>query len=222
MKTLHRLIGLGVLAGSLSCSLLHAELAWSTRSLSLQPPAGAPSVEADFRFENRGSSPVTIKDVTTSCGCTSATPDKTTYAPGESGVLHVVFNTAGRSGRQSKSIHVTTDEPKVRPITLQLEIGLSPSYVVAPRLLRWKHDEAEKTKQAFLRLAGDASYGPPKLSAAPEGFEVALKADPEQSNTFQILVTPRPGSAVHRGAVAVQLEAPGAAPVSAQLLLVVD
>jgi hypothetical protein len=218
-----RLVALGTaLAALIHGSTSRAELTWSTLNQTFQPAPGTPKVEANFPFENRGSYPVTIKEITTSCGCTSTSLEKKTYAPGESGVLHVVFNSAGRTGRQSKTVRVMTDDPKEKPVSLSLNIGLSPSYVVAPRLLHWKHAEGAMTKQAFLRLAPAAGYDAPKITAAPEGFTITLESDPKSASTFLIRVTPKNTEAPLREAVVVDLQAPDSDKISAQLLLVVD
>ena len=44
-----------------------------------------------FKFKNTGDKPLTIANVQTSCGCTSAAPEKNVYNPGESGEISVTF-----------------------------------------------------------------------------------------------------------------------------------
>lgn len=66
-------------------------------------------VQYNFRFKNTGSKPLIISSATSTCGCTVPQYPKEPVAPGEEGVLKVVFNSAGKSGRQFKPIFVTAN-----------------------------------------------------------------------------------------------------------------
>jgi len=68
-----------------------AQLSWTTRQLDFQPPVTDEAVQGDFEFVNAGASPVTVTDVKTSCGCTTAALSKKTYAPGRKGRLPPLF-----------------------------------------------------------------------------------------------------------------------------------
>ena len=63
-------------------------------------------VELDFAFENKGKSPLLITRAYSTCGCTVPEWPQTPLAPGESGVIHVRFDTDGKSGMQRKPIYI--------------------------------------------------------------------------------------------------------------------
>lgn len=63
-----------------------------------------------FKFKNEGEGPLEIKNVSTSCGCTSAKPEKTVYQPGEAGEIPVTFDSERFSGPITKRVTVTTNE----------------------------------------------------------------------------------------------------------------
>ncbi|MCB1042899.1 MAG: DUF1573 domain-containing protein [Acidobacteria bacterium] len=67
-------------------------------------------VDTEFKFKNTGDATLEIKDVSTSCGCTSAKPEKTTYAPGEEGVIPVSFNSGRFSGPIQKNVTIVTND----------------------------------------------------------------------------------------------------------------
>lgn len=67
------------------------------------------SVTYDFKFENTGKTPLIITDATATCGCTKPEFPKTPIAPGESGNIHVTFNSAGKEGMQNKVITVSAN-----------------------------------------------------------------------------------------------------------------
>jgi len=63
-------------------------------------------VSHTFVLSNAGGDLLKISDVKASCGCTAAAPEKNELAPGESTNLVVTFNSAGRMGKQSKTIRI--------------------------------------------------------------------------------------------------------------------
>lgn len=69
-------------------------------------------VTHEFRLTNAGKKPLIIRKVKASCGCTAATPDKSELKPGESTSIKVIFDSTGRSGRDSKSVTVITNDPR--------------------------------------------------------------------------------------------------------------
>lgn len=66
-------------------------------------------VSYDFKFTNTGKSPLIITNARATCGCTTPTWPKAPVKPGESGVISVTFNSAGKSGLQDKQITVTAN-----------------------------------------------------------------------------------------------------------------
>lgn len=77
-------------------------------------------VECDFVVTNTGKENLIIRKVKASCGCTAVAPQKTVLAKGESTNIHVAFDPRGKSGRQSKSITVITNDPKKSNVLLRI------------------------------------------------------------------------------------------------------
>ena len=73
-----------------------------------------------FRLENDSSDMLRIKDIHTSCGCTTSTVEKREIPPGDSVGIPVRFNTRGYTGIVKHSICVHTDQQD-RP-TIELTI----------------------------------------------------------------------------------------------------
>lgn len=69
-------------------------------------------VEYTFKFENKGTESLVVKDIKTSCGCTAAVVSNSSLKPGEVGSIKVNFDTKNRSGRNSKSITVVSNDKK--------------------------------------------------------------------------------------------------------------
>jgi hypothetical protein len=66
-------------------------------------------VSYDFKFTNNGKSPLIITDAVATCGCTKPTWPQTPIKPGESGMIHVTFDSASKIGLQDKMITITAN-----------------------------------------------------------------------------------------------------------------
>ncbi len=72
-----------------------------------------------FKFTNTGGADLIISDASATCGCTIPTYSRKPIKPGEEGEIEVVFNTAGKTGAQHKTISILTN---AQPNTIRLEI----------------------------------------------------------------------------------------------------
>lgn len=62
-----------------------------------------------FKFKNTGEADLLISKAKGSCGCTVPEYPKEPIKPGESGELKVSFNSAGKRGKQTKNVTLTTN-----------------------------------------------------------------------------------------------------------------
>ncbi|MBC7915209.1 MAG: DUF1573 domain-containing protein [Pyrinomonadaceae bacterium] len=63
----------------------------------------------EYKFTNTGKTPLIITDATATCGCTIPEYPKEPVAPGQSGVIKVVFDSANKSGMQHKVVTITSN-----------------------------------------------------------------------------------------------------------------
>jgi len=66
-------------------------------------------VDHDFRFDNTGRNDLIISGAYADCGCTVAEVPKHPIASGESNVIHVTFDSNGKTGIVNKSITLMTN-----------------------------------------------------------------------------------------------------------------
>lgn len=66
-------------------------------------------VQHDFKFMNKGKTPLIISNAIATCGCTLPEIPKEPILPGASGVIKVIFNSEGKMGLQDKVITVTSN-----------------------------------------------------------------------------------------------------------------
>lgn len=64
------------------------------------------TVEVSWKFENSGSKPLIIANVTTSCNCTVVDKPKDKILPGKKGIIKAKFNTNSLQGWHRKDVYV--------------------------------------------------------------------------------------------------------------------
>ena len=68
-------------------------------------------VTKNFVITNKGSELLKITDIKASCGCTAVVAGKNELKPGDSTDIKVSFNSEGKSGKQTKTVTVKTNDP---------------------------------------------------------------------------------------------------------------
>jgi hypothetical protein len=174
----------------LLCNRGQAQLRWETRSLEFHPSPSDTKVVADFPFTNTGRHPVKIKRVQTSCGCTTATPEKEVYAPGEKGKITAIFEIGSRSGEQQKNVYVSTDAPKEPDVVLTFKATIAKVLDVDPIFLNWQRDEELRPKTVNVTVMN--GFPVTHLTVTCSNLNIAAEVKhKEGSRNFQIVVTPR-------------------------------
>lgn len=82
-------------------------------------------VAYSFKFKNTGEGDLIITSAKGSCGCTVPEWPKEPIAPGADGVIDVVFNSDGKSGKQNKKVTIvanTVPNTKVLAINGMVEV----------------------------------------------------------------------------------------------------
>jgi len=75
--------------------------------------AAGSKVNYSFNFTNTGEADLKIITAAGSCGCTVPEYPKTPIKPGESAKIKVIFNSAGKHGKQQKSVTLRTNAKEV-------------------------------------------------------------------------------------------------------------
>ncbi|WP_437921771.1 DUF1573 domain-containing protein [Sphingobacterium sp. LRF_L2] len=80
-------------------------------------------VEHSYEFKNTGTSPLILKQVSASCGCTTPSYTKAPILPGKTGEVKVSFNSDGQVGKQQKIVTVVSNaENGVTTVQLKGEV----------------------------------------------------------------------------------------------------
>jgi hypothetical protein len=134
------------------------QLTFDSKELVFHPSAADMLVTSSFPFTNTGTTAVTIIDATASCGCTTTTLTKKTYAPGEKGEIGFAFTIADRTGEQQKTIKVITDEPSARPTILTMKFLLPIGPIFSSRFPEWDIGDTPMPKSVTITIPKGSDY----------------------------------------------------------------
>jgi hypothetical protein len=158
-------------APGVSAARERAPLAFSQYGVSYGEIRPYPLVEAYYTFENLGNEPVSIDDVTPSCGCLrwELHGDQRTFAPGERGRLTVRLFTANEQpGEHSYAIDVRSRDQRTHAEQLMFRVTLPDRKVsVEPREVYFYqlHGQADERLVYVTDYREDAT-GPIEVTSA--------------------------------------------------------
>lgn len=172
-----------------------AGLDWEEQRISHTAPITDDHAEMSFAFTNTGQQPVTITSIRTSCGCTTATLDKKTYAPGESGEIVAIFAFGDRIGKQRKRVTVKTieagEDGKLieEETALELRVTIPEAVKIRPRLVYWRQGEDLTAKTVRITIDHDQPIRVTEASADGGSVLVELRII-EEGKAYELTLTP--------------------------------
>lgn len=170
-------------------AVAQAGLEFKTTRLELKPPVGAVHTDYAFSFRNASDQVIVVKNVMSSCGCTTAELEQRIYKPGEQGVLKGRFTFEGRTGFQQKKITIKTDDPKQPEILLAFEVNIPQVVAVTPVFLYWELGGSADWKQVRLKLAEGVSSKSPQATFDQDAIELEVKTI-QPGKEFQLQLKP--------------------------------
>jgi hypothetical protein len=194
-----------------SLAAAHADLSWDKPVQEFHMVPEDKAVTAHFTFKNTGNEPVTIKRVTTSCGCTSAKMTKATYAPGEAGDIEVKFTFGFRRGAQRKLVSVmSADKQEWR---LDLRCWILEPLSVSPGLVYWKSGTEAESKVVKLTASKGQPINIKSVKSTSPKFKTAL-AEVRPGQEYTLTVTPADTAESASAELVIETDTPQATPRS--------
>ena len=78
------------------------------------------SISIEFKLKNIGNSPLIIRSVKGSCGCTVPEWPEGSIAPGDDTIIKVTFNSGKRLGKQNKTVTLITNAiPSIKVLIIK-------------------------------------------------------------------------------------------------------
>jgi len=110
-------------------------------------------VEKVFLFRNGGNAPLLIERVKSSCGCTAALVSSSELAPGASGELRAIFDSARFSGDVQKSIYLYSNDPARPMVQFILSGSIRQEMTLTPPLVDLGEMKAGSSKEVRVMIA---------------------------------------------------------------------
>ncbi len=89
----------------------------------------------EFAFSNTGNDTLIIKDIKSTCSCTTDELKKRDYAPGESGTIKVTYNAGKMPGQSVKHLSVLSNDKTNPSVELTLKANIVPKVDYEPKQL---------------------------------------------------------------------------------------
>jgi hypothetical protein len=173
----------------LGCQPAGAQLAWKERNLEFQAAPGETNLVARFEFENTGTSPVTLRSVRSSCGCTAIVQDKRLYEPGEKGEITANFGFGQYVGLQKRSVLVQSDDRTEPAVTLSFRIRIPELLKITPPMVCWLKEDSPEPKTIHLKIGSEAPLHILGVQSSQAALTAQLKTV-KKDEEYQIVVTP--------------------------------
>ena len=171
-------------------TVAQAQLAFEKTELELNPPPGADSTVATFKYVNKGDKKVHINAVRTSCGCTTAALAKNDVEPGEKGEIVATLKTGDRVGLQQKTVTVETDDPKQPQTILTLKANIVQLLELQPPFVSWQANEDPKPKTIVAKAGKGVTIKSLDVTSSAPEFTAKVEAG-STAGEFKINVTPK-------------------------------
>jgi hypothetical protein len=165
-------------------------------------------VDAEFKFTNTGGGPLIITNVQTSCGCT--TPDwdrqKKQYEGGETGTIKVRFDPAHKTGHNTKTVTVETNDRSNPRIVLNIKTNITPLVLLEPNFVNFEGVNKGGNATKILKVTGrkpgfavtEVSMSPGDIFSARVLTSKPVEVNGETLNQADIEIMLKPGSPVGR------------------------
>jgi hypothetical protein len=113
-----------------ACSAKESSIVMEATNLDLGHVVNGEIISREVAVRNEGQGDLVIDSVTTSCSCTQATVTPMTIAPGESGVLHIEFDSGAHgpalTGELIRQVFVTSNDPTQPEAKVELTVFVDP------------------------------------------------------------------------------------------------
>jgi hypothetical protein len=154
-------------------------------------------IEGAIRFVVLGETPITIKNVRTSCGCTAAKPDKEVYATGDTAEVSYTIKTDGFSGNIHKSIRIDLEGAEVSNASFTIHAVISKDINITPGYLQFRQVslDSDSSVTEFFEIQNDMDL-PVEIKKVTV-YNDLIKVVPEKtvipphkSHLFQVKLSP--------------------------------
>lgn len=143
----------------------------------------------DFLFRVTGDAPVTIRNFSTSCPCTTVAMERTNYFPGQTGVITALYDYRGGETLEVQIVEVRTNR-SARPQLLRIVPHRATVGLWAERdELRWLGGAHQRSQSFDVEIAPQSQERAPRVMVDGAGWTTTI-APLEPLGRYRVTVTP--------------------------------
>lgn len=146
------------------------------------------AVDFEFNFINTSKNKISITDISTTCGCTVAKPDKYSYGYNEKGVIKGTFSIGNRVGLQEKQIIVSTDNLGQSKIVLTISVHIPKIISITPSVLFWRLGDSQASKTAKIEIEKSSNHKIKDIAFDSDAFK--LTYEKKDAHNCLLSITP--------------------------------
>jgi hypothetical protein len=177
-----------MLVGAMS---VRAQLTWEKDVVTVKAEPSAVKANITFSFKNTTDKSITIAGVKPSCGCTTTTLPKYTYAPGESGSLDAAIKIAGKTGLLSKRITVRYKGEGIKATVLTLRVDIPRVITIKKSFIHWMMGDARSSKEVDVRFTYTDPIHITRMTWNKKDLFDAKLVEDEAGKAYKIVITPK-------------------------------
>jgi len=163
-----------------------------------------------FKFQNVGTQTLNIENVQSSCGCTAALVTEKAVAPAKSGEIKITFKSGEFSGKVSKNVTVTTNDPANQTVRLEIKADVITDMLCTPVHLNFGEITADANRELSVKLSSPTGKKFKVLGAKPSltfiTTEVVEPAQDQGEYTIRVKIQGMPPSGGFTGIIALQTD----------------
>lgn len=132
-KILLTLLLLSIIVTLAACRLGEPQIEVETVQLDLGDVPNGQIATHNVAVRNDGDALLVIEDISTSCGCTTATLEPAQLAPGERGTLQIAVDTGAHgpalTGPLVRNVFVNSNDPAQPEVSIEVAVNVTPPQV---------------------------------------------------------------------------------------------
>ena len=186
-------------------AVLHAEMATEVPVIEVKPAPDQDEVDVTFKFRNKGSKPVKILSLESSCSCLSSELDKAVYAAGEEGVGKAKFKIGSFVGRHEKLLTVHTDDSAQQEWDITFILDIPAVVDIQPKTLQWWIGDEPAEKSTKVIFTGAEPLKITNITATRENVDFTWK-EVVAGREYLVTVKPHSTKEVTLGALKIETD----------------
>jgi|GEM_PF-4875697 len=143
----------------------------------------------DFLFEVRGDAPVTIRSSSSTCPCTTVASDKTTYYPGQKGVIGAVYSYRGNTAPEMQPVRVLTDRSPHAQVLTVIPRQATNGLWVERHELHWAGAPAQLAQKVEIEVSPELQGQTPVVELAVTSWRATVEPI-EPTGRFRLTIQP--------------------------------